>query len=335
MTDRSVRFGVYYDFRNPAPWAKPFEAYYAETLDQIEWAETLGYGSVWLSEHHFCDDGYSPSTLVIAGAVGSRTKTMVIGTNVLLLPLHDPVRVAEDSATLSILTGGRFDLGVGLGYREDEFRGFGRDISKRPSFLEEATEVIRRAWSGRPVSFEGKRFNVPDVRVTPAPERRPLLLMGGLSQPAVDRVARIADGFLCAFPGHLPMYAEALAKAGKEPSEGRIYSGQWVIVGDDPEKMWSEVGDHALYQMNQYIRWGAFQDLPLFNHRDELTAAGLYQLWDASTAVKELTSLLQDWPQMEDIYFWARYPGESIDTSSPRMEYIATRVIPEVRARIA
>lgn len=335
MTDDPARFGVWYDFRNPEPWALPYETLYRQNLDQIEWAETLGYGSVWLSEHHFCEDGYTPSPLVIAGAVGARTRSMVIGTNLLLLPLHDPIRVAEDSAILSIMTGGRFDLGVAIGYREEEFYGFRRDLSKRPSTIEEGAEILRRAWSGEPVSFEGKRFSVPDVRVTPAPQHVPQLLMGGMSQPAVDRVARIADGFLCAVPGHLPMYLEALAKTGADPAQGRAYVGEWAIVDEDPERMWAEVGDHALYQVNNYIRWGAFGDLTPFEHRDEVVAAGMYQLWDAATAVKELTTLLSDWPQIKDVYFWARLPGESIETSSRRVEYLAAQVLPEVRSRVA
>ena len=335
MATPPVRFGVWYDFRNPEPWVQSYEGLYAELLDQIVWAETLGYGSVWLSEHHFTDDGYTPSPMVIAGAVGARTKTMVIGTNVLLLPMHDPIRVAEDAATLSILTGGRFDLGVALGYRKEEFYGFRLDISKRTSMLEEATEVIRRAWSGEPVDFEGKRYSVPDVRVTPAPEHRPQLLMGGMNQVAIDRVARLADGFLCAVPGHLPMYTEALTKVGKNPAEGSVYTGVWAIIDDDPEKMWSQVGDHALYQVNEYIRWGAFGDLSPFEHRDEVVAAGMYQLWDAATATTELTALLSEWPQIKDVYFWSRLPGEPIESSSRRVEYLATQVIPEVRVQLA
>ncbi len=94
----------------------PFERLYAQALDQIVEAERLGFDSVWLTEHHFCDDGYTPSPLVIAAAIGARTRRLRIGTNLMVLPLHDPVRIAEDAATLSLLTGGRFDLGVGIGY---------------------------------------------------------------------------------------------------------------------------------------------------------------------------------------------------------------------------
>ena len=123
MTD-NVNFGLWYDFRNPRQWRQPFEAFYAERLGQISAAEDMGFTSCWLTEHHFCDDGYTPSPLVLASAIGARTRQMQLGTNLMLLPLHDPVRVAEDAATLSLVTGGRFDLGVGIGYRQLEFDQF-------------------------------------------------------------------------------------------------------------------------------------------------------------------------------------------------------------------
>ena len=170
---REVRFGLWYDFRNPPQWQQPSERLYRQLLEQIAWAEELGLGSVWLTEHHFCDDGYTPSPLVIAAAIGSRTTQMRIGTNLMLLPLHDPIRLAEDAATVAILTGGRFDLGVGLGYRQIEFEAFHRSLRNRPSLLEEGIEIIRRAWSGEPICFAGKRFNIGDVTVHPVPTRPP------------------------------------------------------------------------------------------------------------------------------------------------------------------
>ena len=100
----SVDFGLWYDFRNPEPWQIDFEQFYAERLDQIARAETMGFDSVWLTEHHFCDDGYTPSPLVIHAAIAARTERMRLGTNLMLLPLADPVRMAEDSATLSLIS---------------------------------------------------------------------------------------------------------------------------------------------------------------------------------------------------------------------------------------
>ena len=145
---RTVNFGLWYDFRNPDPWAMPAERFHAQALDQIAAAEDLGFDSVWLTEHHFTDDGYTPSPLVLAGAIGARTTRMRIGTNLMILPLQDPIRIAEDAATLSLITGGRFDLGVGGGYRQLEFDQFGRDLRHRPSLMEVAVEIIRRAWRG-------------------------------------------------------------------------------------------------------------------------------------------------------------------------------------------
>ena len=94
MIGGRVNFGLWYDFRNPPSSGRPFEAFYRETLRQIAWAETLGFDSVWLTEHHFCADGYTPSPLVIAAAIGACTQRMRIGTNLMLLPLADPVRLA-------------------------------------------------------------------------------------------------------------------------------------------------------------------------------------------------------------------------------------------------
>ena len=115
INDSKLKFGLWYSLHNPPAWHRPDHEIYAETLDQIAWAETIGYDDVWLTEHHFCEDGHAPSILPLAAAVAVRTKTIRIGTAVLLLPLHDAVRVAEDGATSDILSNGRFELGVGIG----------------------------------------------------------------------------------------------------------------------------------------------------------------------------------------------------------------------------
>ena len=85
-----VNYGLWYDFRNPEQWREPQHDFYSSRLDQIAQAEDMGFDSVWLTEHHFCDDGYTPSPLVLGAAIGARTQRMRIGTNLMLLPLHDP-----------------------------------------------------------------------------------------------------------------------------------------------------------------------------------------------------------------------------------------------------
>jgi alkanesulfonate monooxygenase SsuD/methylene tetrahydromethanopterin reductase-like flavin-dependent oxidoreductase (luciferase family) len=333
-----VRFGLWYDFRNPKQWGRPFESFYAEALDQIAWAEELGYRSVWLTEHHFVDDGYTPSPLVIAGSIAARTTEMIMSTSLMLLPLHDPIRLAEDATTLSLLSGGRFHLGLGVGYRQLEFDTFGRKVSHRPSLMEEGIEVIRRAWSGESLEMQGKRFSYPDVTVQPVPEHRPMLLIGAMGAgPAMERAARLGDGFLSTQNAHQPDYLEALERNGKDPAQASIHAGQWVIVDEDPEATWARIGQHALYQLNEYIGWGAFgppDQVPRFPDADAILAGGGYTLWDGPTAVKELVALLRERPQIKDVYFWAQLPGEPVESGSKRMEYFMREVAPNVVAEL-
>ncbi|MFM7273998.1 MAG: LLM class flavin-dependent oxidoreductase [Gammaproteobacteria bacterium] len=334
---RQVNIGLWYDFRNPAPWTVPFGQLYERALEQIAGAEALGFDSVWLTEHHFCDDGYTPSPLVIASAIGARTKRMRIGTNLMILPLHDPVRIAEDSATLSLLTGGRFDLGVGIGYRALEFCEFGRELKHRPSLVEEGITLIRKAWAGEPLDFAGKRFVHGKVRVMPTPESTPKLYLGGMVEPAIERAARIADGFLSTGGIGHDVYLESLRTLGRRPEDGAIVAGHWAIISEDPEREAAIVGPHVLYQANQYIEWGAFgppESVPRFPDAKTAIEQGLYELWDGDTAVEKLTALLRQYPQIKDLHLWAQFPGEPIESGQRRIEYIAKHVLPRVRAAL-
>ena len=337
MSGRRVNFGLWYDFRNPPPSTLSFTDLYRANLDQIVWAEQLGFDSVWLTEHHFCEDGYTPSPLVIAAAIGARTKRMRIGTNLMLLPLADPVRLAEDAATLSILTGGRFDLGVGLGYRALEFDYFGRKLSHRPSLMEEGIAIIRQAWRGEPVNVQGKRFQIDGLPVTPAPDISPNIYMGGMAPPAIERAARLGDGFLSTGGIGHDLYVQALAAQGKPRAKGAICAGNWSIVAEDPEAEAARLGPYVLYQTNQYISWGAFGppgQTPLFADGPAAIAGGLYELCDADGAVASLTRMLNDYPQIIDVHFWAQFPGEPVASGSRRMEYLAKQVLPRVRAAV-
>lgn len=329
-------FGLWYDFRNPDR-NRPFSSFYAEVLDQIGWAEQRGLGSVWLTEHHFCADGYSPSPFVLGSAIAQRTSRMRIGTNLIVSPLHNPVRLAEDAATLSLLSGGRFDLGVGQGYWAQEFEAFGRQLRHRPSLLEEGVEVIRRAWSGSSEGFTGRRYRLPAVAVTPVPEHPPQLLVGAMADVAIERAARIGDGFLSTQNAHQASYLAAVERLGRPVEDARIYAGQWAIIADDPERVWSRIGHHALDQLNQYISWGAFgppDEVPRFTDAAQIVEAGAYQLMDAETAVTELTALLRERPQIKDLHFWAQLPGEPVESGSERIAYLADKVVPAVRERL-
>ncbi len=129
----SPTFGVLQDFRQALPFDRPYDQYYGECLATVRAAEDLGYSAVWLSEHHFTDDGFLPSPLVMAVAIARETTRIQIGTNILILPLHHPLRVAEDAAVADLLSGGRLVLGVGQGYTPGEIAGYGGGADTAPA----------------------------------------------------------------------------------------------------------------------------------------------------------------------------------------------------------
>src|SRR5215831_9302729 len=157
------RIGICYDFRNPPDSGIPMPKLYAAALEQIAWADSIGFDQVWFTEHHFVDDGYLPSWIPIAAAAAARTKRVRFSTDICLLPFNNPIRLAEDLAVLDNISNGRVDLGVGIGYAPHEFRGFGIPVARRVSLADESLEVLTRCFAGERFSYLGKRFKFEDV----------------------------------------------------------------------------------------------------------------------------------------------------------------------------
>src|SRR6266545_1342013 len=127
---------------------RTFTQEYREILDMVRLAETLGFDSAWVSEHHGSGDGYMPSLLPTLAAFATATERIRLGTGILLTPLHDPLRLAEDAATVDLISGGRLILGLGLAWREEEFRMFGVSFGDRVRRTVEAIQILRKAWTG-------------------------------------------------------------------------------------------------------------------------------------------------------------------------------------------
>src|SRR3954451_6139865 len=139
--------GLMFSFRNPAAWRRPFADVYRDELDLIVHAEQLGFDTIWLTEHHFADDGYSPSIIPLAAAIAARTERVRIGFNLLLLPLHNAISLAKDIATLDVLSDGRIDVGLGQGYARHEFAGYGIDRGERLGRFREGLDVLEGMWT--------------------------------------------------------------------------------------------------------------------------------------------------------------------------------------------
>ena len=184
-------FGILLPFRNPPQWHRPITEVYDEHLQEAVLAEELGYDHVWTTEHHFYDDAWSPSLLPILSAIAQRTSRIRLGTFIIILPFHHPVRVAEDAATVDILSKGRLDLGVGQGYVVSEFDSFRIPRSQRGGRVEEGVELIRRCFTEENFSFDGKYYQMKNVNLTPKPVQKPYppIWIAAMAEKSVARVA--------------------------------------------------------------------------------------------------------------------------------------------------
>lgn len=247
--------GLMFSFRNPPRWRRPWTEVYESQLEQARLAEQLGYDTVWLTEHHFAEDGYSPSLMTIAAAVAATTRRVRIGTFLLLLPLHDAVRVAEDATTVDVISRGRLDLGIGQGYAPHEFLGYGISRRKRASRLEEGIEVLRGAWTRDPFSFTGEHYRLQGIRLTPKPVQQPHppLWIGAQGPKAVDRAARLGCHFLGI--GDSSAYDQALRRHGRDPADHSVAQLVWVHLAPSRGQAWNEVQEHVHWMLAVYGQW--------------------------------------------------------------------------------
>ena len=148
-----------------------------------------------------------------------------------------------------------------------------------------------------------------------------------------DYPRAVAGGLNAAF---MSIYTPAALEAeGKSIQDGDIILGCWAIIAEDPEAEAARIGEHVLYQTNEYIKWGAFgppDETPLFETAEAAIENGLYELWDANTAISRLKALQQDYPMISDIHFWAQFPGEPLASGAARQQYIAEQVLPALRS---
>jgi probable F420-dependent oxidoreductase len=332
-----MRFGVWYHLRNPDRWHQPPAELYARTLDQIASAEALGFDSVWTSEHHFTDDGYLPSTLLFLAAAAARTSRMRLGTLVLLLPLHDPLRVAEDAAVLDLISGGRLDLGVAAGYRVEEFEVFGVPHRERGRRMDEALAVLQAAWNDGRFSFTGTAHRYSNVNVTPKPLQRPgpPLWMGGQSRAAIRRAARFGCNLLPSSTTEFDIvetYHAALREFGRDPAAYRIKCFRPLYCTNDPERIWAELKEHFLYQHNCYRRWyreAGDSSAPELDDADQLSRTSYIVGTpdQCATAIRELRSELA----FDEFIFWTHPPGFPVSAATASLELFAREVIPRFR----
>jgi probable F420-dependent oxidoreductase len=202
---------------------------YADTFALARIAEESGFYSVTVGHHHFMP-GSLADPLTFLTAIAVRTSTLRVATGIFQLPVHNPVRVAEQVATIDQLSNGRVSLGVGLGWWPLEYEVHGSNYHQRGGRLEEALEVLRLVWTRENVSFDGRYYSFPELTVYPRPVQQPHppLFVAGVADAAVDRAARLGDAWLCG-----PVQSVGKAKACLavyEPACARLEkAAEWML----------------------------------------------------------------------------------------------------------
>ncbi len=243
-----MRFGVGDFSGQQPPGSVPSHAQlYAELLEQAQQIESAGLDSMWLSEHHFAEDGYMPAVIPLAAALLARTERIGVATDRLAASLHEPVRLAEDAIALDLLGGGRFLLGLSLCYRDEEFRGFGVSRSTDESNLENVAAFMREAFSGR-------------AGITPVPSSQggPRLMIAADGEHGASRAARLADMVMIDPTEPWAVVDDAVEKfdGARGDSAGELvlftYGG---LSESGPDAAWDEIADGFRYMRHNYDRW--------------------------------------------------------------------------------
>jgi alkanesulfonate monooxygenase SsuD/methylene tetrahydromethanopterin reductase-like flavin-dependent oxidoreductase (luciferase family) len=338
-----MRFGLTYDFRNPPGNRRPYEDLYEDLIDQIVLAEELGYDEVWLTEHHFTEDGYNPSVLPMAAAVAARTSTIRIGTFVLVLPFHDPLRVAEDATCVDLLSRGRFDLGVGMGYTVDEYSTLGIDRRTRGARMEEGIELIQKLWTEEKVTFNGRFNQVNDARLTPRPlqQPHPPLWIGARAGKAIDRAARMGANLLTTIgPDPTPEYLAALKRYGRDPQDFEVGQLRLAYCAPTEDEAWDQVSGPLHTSMSYYGRVMAeTPEAPgddrvwRFNSPDEIRMSGLGRAATIGTP-DQVAARLENWLETHhctQIICSTHLAGMDPQLSSDSMRLFAEEVMPRFK----
>jgi alkanesulfonate monooxygenase SsuD/methylene tetrahydromethanopterin reductase-like flavin-dependent oxidoreductase (luciferase family) len=338
-----MKLGIYLNAQHPAgddPGRR-----FAETVEQVRLIRKLGFDSIWGGEHHITDDYHYFPLLPMLQRLAGDAEGLELGTNIVLLPLHNPIELAEMTAFMDVVTGGRFNLGVGLGYRAEEFAMFGVDMKQRVSRFTEAIEIIRRLWTEDKVTHKGRHWQFENFTIRPQPVKRPHppIIIAAHVDASVARAATLADGWTAVptprleeVARHLDLFRETRAKAGLAPSRHLVRLFE-VSCAPDEETALRRAAPFLLAKYAAYASWG----LPGLEFRKEdAPEVQLKKLAKDRFAVGSPqqvadTVLGQHAIGITHVTMRVSWPGMKQDDILAGIELLGTKVLPEVRRRVA
>jgi alkanesulfonate monooxygenase SsuD/methylene tetrahydromethanopterin reductase-like flavin-dependent oxidoreductase (luciferase family) len=317
---------------------RSMSAIYDEMLTLTRTIEDAGLDSAWVSEHHFLDDGYLSGTMPALGALAAETDHIEIGSCIALAPLYNAVRLAEDAATVDLVSNNRLTLGLAIGSNPREFAEFGVPQDERVERLADTVDLLRGAWSDGPLDHDSPFNDVsPETSITPKPDGHLPIMLGGAAKPAVRRAARTADGW-CA-PSSLSVggvkkrvddIRNVREKEGLD-DEFTIYVLQHGFIGDSREEAWDAMKDGYLYLQRRYTEIFSGESVP------ELSDERKQELKDQAIfgTPEQVTEDLETYRDAlgDDVHFIFRtyHPGIGTERMTECIERLGDEVAPHFR----
>lgn len=334
-----MKVGLSFDLRNRPSDPRPWKEVWEDNLWLACRAEELGFDSLWLNEHFFLEDGYGPSMPVFLTALIERTKTVRVGSYVYVLPLHHPAQLAQETAVLDHLSGGRLDVGVGLGHRMAEYIAFGQDPKQRASRMEESLDVLLKAWTGEPFTHHGRYFNLENLQVQPAPlqQPHPPLWIASTAPKSAARAGRYGANLAgaSAEPEVYKAYQQGLEESGFDLASRRV-SAFWsiTVTYDDPEEVWARNRDAYVERWAFYSKVREEMGDPPLEYG--LDAGEPYREFDIigspDAVLSTLESMLANIP-VTDLMIFAPAAGIPFRTEGMEsLQLFAEEVIPELNS---
>jgi len=335
-----MRAGIAATIRLLPSRPQPLVQAYQEQLEGYVLADELGFAHIWLAEHHFADDAHNCSALPILAAVAARTQRIRVGTYIILMAFHNPILVAEDAATVDLISNGRLDLAVGAGPMPVECEVFGVPTTETFARTYEALEVIQRCWTEDVFSHHGKYFHFDNVRMTTKPVQRPhppiFMAAGGpqSAQKAAQRGYGLAMGM---GPAHAK-YVEALRAAGRDPSKMQFVSGPIGIhIADTAQQAWDEAEEPLRAWLEFYRRRKAPFVGPVppageFRRTPNIGFAGMPFFVGTVDEIGERLQRMFHKAPLDEMALYFHMPGIPLESVKKSMRLFARHILPDLRS---
>lgn len=292
----SIRINVSFDMRSP-DWAAPTHELYRAAIEMAAFVDKIGADQIGLMQHHGSDDGYLPQPFTLAGGMAAVTSRIRFMLGAVVLPLHDPVELAEQIAVVDQMSNGRLNVIFGAGYVPFEFAMFRKSLKDRARLMDEGLEVILRALRGEKFEFDGR-----PIYVRPLPVQAPedIVMVGGGVPASAKRAAKFGVGFGPMKPELVDLYlaeCERLCHAPRtyfRPTSGMPLA---VHLCEDPDAGWEVIAPHAVHVITEYAKWaeqeGDGTNSPFKGLTDPavLRHAGMFVAWTPDQLVEKVRTM--------------------------------------------